>query len=324
MRRSDPLADALGILADLDMPRGQRNERTALCLLALAGMTPSTRWRDATAPLMGITPIVAFCETHYGRHYAPNSREAFRRRSIHQLVQAGVVQRNPDDLERPVNSPHTVYQLTPEALVLLQSYGMDTWSARLAAFLEMQPALRTRYEWEREQARVPVTLPDGQRIALSPGDHSALMGAIIQLFCPRLVPGGRVIYVGVTGDRLGYYDRGLARELGLADDLVKFPDVIVYDARRRWLLLIEAVTSHGPVDPKRHIELVELFSGSGLPIVFVSAFESRATMARFVMQIAWETVVWVADAPSHLVHFDGDRFLEPSEPGQSPALPETE
>jgi len=118
--------------------------------------------------------------------------------------------------------------------------------------------------------------------------------------------------VGDTGEKLGYYDSALAQQLGIeADSHGKFPDVIVYDTTRRWLLLIEAVTSHGPVDPKRHIELLELFRDVSVPLLFVTAFQSRATMARFVTQIAWETEVWVAESPSHLVHFDGDRFLGP-------------
>jgi len=37
------------------------------------------------------------------------------------------------------------------------------------------------------------------------------------------------------------------------------PDVIVYHSAKDWLLLVEAVTSHGPVDAKRRSELMHLF-----------------------------------------------------------------
>jgi hypothetical protein len=76
-------------------------------------------------------------------------------------------------------------------------------------------------------------------------------------------------------------------------------------------LLIESVTSHGPVDGKRHAELAKLFSPAKAGLVYVTAFPSRDLMARYLSDISWETEVWIADAPSHLIHFNGERFLGP-------------
>jgi adenine-specific DNA-methyltransferase len=78
-------------------------------------------------------------------------------------------------------------------------------------------------------------------------------------------------------------------------------------------VLIEAVTSHGPVDIKRHNELKHLFRGSKAGLVFVTAFESRKAAFKYLTQIAWETEVWCADEPDHLIHFNGERFLGPYE-----------
>ncbi len=89
------------------------------------------------------------------------------------------------------------------------------------------------------------------------------------------------------------------------------PDVVLHWAAKNWLLLVEAVTSHGPVDGKRHGELANLFAGCNAGLVYVTAFPNRAVMARYLAEIAWETEVWVADAPSHLIHFNGERFLGP-------------
>ena len=50
---------------------------------------------------------MSWVREHYGKEYAPNTRETFRRETMHQFVQAGIVQRNPDKPDRPVNSPHT-------------------------------------------------------------------------------------------------------------------------------------------------------------------------------------------------------------------------
>ena len=74
---------------------------------------------------------------------------------------------------------------------------------------------------------------------------------------------------------------------------------------------MESVTSHGPVDGKRHAELAQLFAESTAGLVFVTAFPDRVVMSQYVGEIAWETEVWVADAPSHLIHFNGVRFLGP-------------
>ena len=91
------------------------------------------------------------------------------------------------------------------------------------------------------------------------------------------------------------------------------PDLIYYE-KRNWLVLIEAVTSHGPVDPKRREELKQLFEGCSAGLVFVTAFLTRRAMVEYLDDISWETEVWVAEAPSHLIHFNGERFLGPYPP----------
>ena len=160
--------------------------------------------------------------------------------------------------------------------------------------------------------KLPVKLATGETIRLSPGDHSELIKAIIGEFAPRFVPGGALIYAGDTGEKWGYFDKELLAKLGVElDGHGKMPDVVLYYPERGWLLLVESVTSHGPVDAKRHDELVRLFARSRAGLVFVTAFPSRAVMTRYLGEIAWETEVWVADAPSHLIHFNGARFLGP-------------
>ena len=89
------------------------------------------------------------------------------------------------------------------------------------------------------------------------------------------------------------------------------PDVVIYYTDKNWLILVEAVTSHGPVDGKRREELEQLFRGSTAGLVYVTAFPNRAVMKGYLPDISWETGVWVASAPTHLIHFDGVRFLGP-------------
>lgn len=100
--------------------------------------------------------------------------------------------------------------------------------------------------------------------------------------------------------------------LGISlDAAAKMPDVVIHDVKRNWLVLIEAVTSAGPVDGKRRAELKQLFKNSAAGLVFVTAFETRKAMQAFLGQISWESEVWIAEAPEHLIHFNGSRFLGP-------------
>jgi hypothetical protein len=139
-----------------------------------------------------------------------------------------------------------------------------------------------------------------------------LIRDIIESFAARFAPGAVLIYAGDTGEKWGYFEEELLAELGvIVEGHGKMPDVVLHYPDRDWLLLVESVTSHGPVDGKRHAELAKLFASSTAGLVYVTAFPNRSVMSRYLGEIAWETEVWVADAPSHLIHFNGERFLGP-------------
>ncbi|HCB9559954.1 TPA: BsuBI/PstI family type II restriction endonuclease [Escherichia coli] len=310
--QNDYIEAAQQIITSLGLPRAQQNERSALCLLALLNLTPGKAWADAENPLVGITPIMNWVREHYGKVYAPNTRETFRRQSMHQFCAAGVALYNPDKPDRPVNSPKAVYQIEPAALSMLRTFGSPAWHDSLATYLAERETLVTRYAKEREQNRIPVEIAAGQQITLSPGEHSELIRAIIEDFAPRFAPGSVLVYAGDTGEKWGYFDAPLLAGLGVdVDSHGKMPDVVLHFTAKNWLLLVESVTSHGPVDGKRHAELARLFAGSTAGLVYVTAFPNRSIMGRYLGEIAWETEVWVADAPSHLIHFNGVRFLGP-------------
>ncbi|ELC3736969.1 restriction endonuclease [Escherichia coli] len=301
--QNDYIEAAQQIIASLGLPRAQQNERSALCLLALLNLTPGKAWADAENPLVGITPIMNWVREHYGKVYAPNTRETFRRQSMHQFCAAGVALYNPDKPDRPVNSPKAVYQIEPAALSMLRTFGSPAWHDSLATYLAERETLVTRYAKEREQNRIPVEIAAGQQITLSPGEHSELIRAIIEDFAPRFAPGSVLVYAGDTGEKWGYFDAPLLAGLGVdVDSHGKMPDVVLHFTAKNWLLLVESVTSHGPVDGKRHAELARLFAGSTAGLVYVTAFPNRSIMGRYLGEIAWETEVWVADAPSHLMN----------------------
>jgi type II restriction enzyme len=312
MRKETKLSQARAILTDLDLPKEQRNERAAHCLLALLNLTPGRKWGNAQSPMIGITPIMDWVRTHYGKDYAPNTRETVRRQSMHQFGYAGICLYNPDRPERPVNSPHAVYQVAPELLDVLRAYNTARYKAKLAAYRSVQPTLAEMYAKRRKMAMVPLKVQEGTEIQLSAGAHSVLIKQIVEEFAPRFVSGGRLAYVGDTGDKYGYFDADLLGQLCVVlDGHGKLPDVVIYSEANNWLFLVESVTSHGPIDSKRHAELERLFAGCSAGLVYVSAFPNRRVFLKYIEAIAWETEVWIADAPSHMIHFNGAKFLGP-------------
>jgi len=308
------ISDASKILSLLGLPKAQQNERSALCLLAILNLPTNVPWGKSENPLIGITPIMDWVREHYQKNYAPNTRETIRRQTMHQFVAAGLALYNPDKPDRPVNSPKAVYQVAPEALELLRYWETADWDVALEEYLSQKETLADQYAKVREQVLVPVTVAPGKVVKMSPGAHTDLIRDIIHDFAERFAPGSKLIYAGDTGEKLGYFDEDSLKELGVeVDKKGKMPDVVLHDTDRNWLLLVEAVTSHGPVDGKRHAELAELFKHSQAGLVYVTAFPNRSIMAKYLSEIAWETEVWSADAPSHLIHFNGVRFLGPYE-----------
>lgn len=251
---------------------------------------------------------------HYGRRYAPNSRETVRRQTVHQFLHGGLILQNPDQPDRPVNSGKTTYQVNSFALDLLRSFGGRNWPLALRRYQVRVETLTERWAKERQLQRIPVVLPDGADLTLSPGGQNVLIAALVKDFCPVFTPGGRVLYVGDADEKFAVYDREVLEGLGVTiEEHGKMPDLVVHYIERDWLELIEAVTSHGPVDTKRHEELQSLFAGSTAGLVFVTSFLDRRTLAKYIGDISWETEVWVAESPTHLIHFNGDRFLGPYE-----------
>ncbi len=305
--------EALGILTALGLPTAQQNERSALTLLALLDLKPGTAWVNAGSPLRGITQMMDFFSKHYGKTYKPNTRESVRRQTVHQFLGAGIIIANPDKPNRPINSGRTVYQIEPAVLEVIQCFGTDEFDRCLRAHLINIETLQKKYAQEREMNRIPVELPNGQTFTLSPGGQNVLISKVISEFCERFTPGGSVLYVGDADEKWMVFDEASFRKLGVTVDAHgKMPDVVIYFKERDWLVVIEAVTSHGPIDPKRQAELKTLFAPYKDKLVFITAFLTRKDLTKFLGQISWETEVWVADSPDHLIHFNGQRFLGPA------------
>jgi adenine-specific DNA-methyltransferase len=255
--------------------------------------------------------IISIFSSQYAKKYAPNTRETVRRQTVHPFIDAGLIVVNPDNIERPVNSRKTVYQIEDSALELLRTFKTDEWDKNLSTYLASIETLKTKYAQERLKARIEVNIP-GKVIALSPGGQNILIEKIINDFCPRFTPSSNIIYVGDTDEKFVHFDESALLQLGIKIDTHgKMPDIIIHFLAQNWLVLIEAVTSHGPIDAKRKTELESLFKNSKIPLVMVTAFLNRKAMKKYLPEISWETDVWVAEDATHLIHFNGEHLLQP-------------
>jgi hypothetical protein len=306
------IQEARNLLDALGMDAERSNERSALVLLSLVGLRPDDPWSTAANPMLGTRAIMDWIRDNYEKGYAPNTRETIRRFTLHQFAEAQLVAQNPDQPGRPINSPKWNYQVTTEALSVIQTYGTHEFSQNLADYLDILPGLKSQYAAAREMARIPLTLPDGSEFTLSPGGQNVLLKQMIEQFCPRFTPGAELLYIGDADEKWALFERDRLAQLGVVVDAHgKMPDLVVYMADRNWLVLLEAASSHGPVDSKRYGELASLFAGSTAGLVYVSCFPDRAEFRKYVEKIAWESEIWCADHPTHMIHYNGERFLGP-------------
>jgi len=307
------IEEAQQILEELGLPEAQQNEISALTLLALCNIEENDDWSSSEKISLGVSKgIMNFMSDKYGKVYAPNTRETVRRQVLHQFVQAGIADYNPDEPDLPVNSPRAHYAISDAALKVIKSYGTKYWSKAHKEFIDQVGELKEKYLKKRDLLRIPVKLPNGSEFHLSPGNHNEVQAAIIHEFATRFAHNSNVLYLGDTEKKTLHIDKVKLEELGIPiDEHSKLPDVVIFDESKNWLYLIEAVTSHGPMTPKRIEELNDLLKRCKSGKIFVTAFPDFHEFRKHIGEIAWETEVWIMEIPDHMIHYDGDRFLGP-------------
>ncbi len=245
---------------------------------------------------------------YFQKSYAENSRETFRRQTLHQLEQAGIVDKNPSDPLRATNSPKTDYAVSETALTVVREFGAAGWKRAVGEFRSHQGSERTASR-RRKRGTIAVTLSEGKVLRFSPGKHNELQGLVLTVFRQRFCPDATVLYVGDTSNKLLHVNAKMAADLRIRiSKHDKLPDIIMFDAKKRELLIVEVVTSHGPVSRKRFIELEEWISGCAVDRIYVSAFPDFTEFKRHLDDLAWDTEAWIAQEPSHLVHYNGPKF----------------
>jgi hypothetical protein len=278
--------EAKQILQEIGMAKEQQNERSAWSLLALLNITPEKHWSDAECISIGITPIMEFIGKYYrSTPYKPNTRETIRRQTMHQFVEAGIAVENPDNPERPINSPDWRYQISAQALQLFRTYKSSQWKRQLKIFLSKNQSLTEEFVKHRGQSKLKLCLGNNT-LKLTSGKHSQLTIDVIEKFRSYFAAESDILYLGDTGNKLLHYDRQMFESLEITlNPHGNFPDIILYDRKKKWLLLIEVVTSHGHVNSQRHKALSKIVKNSTVGLVFITAFPDKTTMKKYVGDI---------------------------------------
>ncbi len=309
VKNMDKIKEAIGILRYLQVPKKQQNERSALCLLAMLSIKGNNAWSGAERKLIRIHDIMQFINQNYNKTYAENSRETFRRQTLHQFEQDGLVERNPDE-PRPTNSPNTLWAVHNDALKLIKTYGTKEWNKGLNEYLNKKGKNVKDYYAHKKEYMYSINI-HGKTITLSHGGHNKLQLDIVNEFREKFCKDAEILYLGDTANKMLYLNEEYLQKLKVyITKHDKLPDVILYDEKKNNLFLIEAVTFHGPVSQKRQVELEEFFKDCKSKKVYVSAFPNFTEFKRHISEIAWETEVWVAEIPEHMIHFNGDKFLK--------------
>lgn len=307
----DKLETAKSLLKQIGMPVKQQSRMCALTLLAMANVRKSTPWSKATNKWIRIHDIIAFAAKCYGITYAENSRETFRKQALHPFRTAALI----EDNGLATNSPNYRYRLTDEFLKVVQEqFNRSTASKQgvaLQRFMSDHESLSEIYASKKQMQKMPVRI-NQQEFTFSPGKHNELQKAIIEEFAPRFAPNSECLYVGDTIQKDLVKNVEKLSELGFEITLHdKMPDVVLYREDKNWIYFIESITSVGPMDPKRIVEIEAMTKNVTAGKIYISAFADFSTFRKFSEQLAWETEVWIADMPDHMIHLNGDKFLGP-------------
>ena len=301
----DRITETRELLTTLGLPKAQQSDICVLTILGMANIKPNTPWSEATNEWLRIHDIIGFANANFSVNYAENSRETFRKQALHHFRTAAIV----EDNGKSTNSPNYRWRLTKEFVDILQNIGKS--DVPLKAFLKNHERLVDIYASKKIMEKMPVKI-NGQDFTFSPGPHNELQKAIIEEFAPRFAPNSECLYVGDTTEKDLVKNVAKLRKLGFEITLHdKMPDVVLYREDKNWIYFVESVTSVGPMDPKRLVEIGQMTENVTSGMIFVTAFLNFKTFKKFSEKLAWETEVWIADMPDHMIHLNGDKFLGP-------------
>ena len=300
------LEEAKNILNELKVPSKQQSDLCGYVILAMADIKKNDEWANATNKWIRIHDVIAFIRDFYEVSYAENSRETFRKQAMHHFRNAAFI----EDNGKATNSSNYRYRLTDEMLLLVKTFQSNQWEEQKNNFLKSHQNLIDLYSSKKAVRKMPVKI-NGDDFTFSPGKHNQLQKLIIEEFAPRFAENSECLYVGDTIQKDLVKNEEKLRELGFEITLHdKMPDVVLYSEDKNWIYFIESVTSVGAMEPKRIKEIEKMTENVSAGKIYVTAFLDFKTFKKFSETLAWETEVWIADMPDHMIHLNGDKFLE--------------
>ena len=301
------LEEAKRILRELKVPLKQQSDLCGYVILAMADIKKDDKWANATNKWIRIHDVIAFIREFYEVSYAENSRETFRKQAMHHFRNAAFI----EDNGKATNSPNYRYRLTDEMLLLVKTIQSNLWEKQKNNFLKSHQNLIDLYSSKKAVRKMPIKI-NGSDFTFSPGKHNQLQKFIIEEFAPRFAENSECLYVGDTIQKDLVKNEEKLKELGFEITLHdKMPDVVLYSEDKNWIYFVESVTSVGAMEPKRIKEIEEMTENVSAGKIYVTAFLDFKTFKKFSESLAWETEVWIADMPDHMIHLNGDKFLGP-------------
>lgn len=309
--------DMLDILNSTGVPldnlSDRRKERMVLALLAVGNIKNSFSEVLTTNDnyFLKTRDIIEFENKYYSENISSGSYDDIRRKDLILLVSAGIVFNSCMLEEKATNNPTRGYGLNPLFASLIKAYGKSNWEVELNKFLFENKSLKEEMEHRRNLQKIPVALPSGENIELSFGEHNVLQKEIVENFLTKFGFNSQVLYIGDTTNKFLYKDDKKLEELKCFNiKHEELPDVIAYSKDKNLLFLCEAVHSAGPMSEIRVRKLKEQLNKCTAEIIFITAFLTKKDFKKWILDIAWETEVWIAETPEHMVYFNGYKFLE--------------
>ena len=307
--------EALHVLVSLGIPSDgtpRRLERMALGFLAVVNVKESKDWSNAQDETQGRSlrtrELIDYINTHFGEKISRGSYDDIRRKDLKLPVLGEIIIQTKPKSAR--NDSTRGYALSADYAPLIRQFGQSNWEQQVEEFLRERKTLADKLSVTRQLPMLPVRLPSGLSLEFTPGKHNELQKAIIEEFLPRYGYGAEMLYVGDTANKFLFLEKEKLDALNFFELAHgELPDIIAFSQQKNWLYLIEAVHSSGPISDIRLLELKKLTTECTADIIYITAFLTKDTFRKFSNQIAWETEVWIAQAPDHLIHFDGEKFL---------------
>lgn len=306
----------LDVLGDVGIPVNgtpRRLEKMAMACLAVGDI--KTEFAEAKSAsdsrFLTTREIISYENANYGENISPGSYDDIRRKDLLLLVQARIVLNSSSFDSQATNNPTRGYALNPLFADLIKCYGTTKWKKSLVKYKKQVELLKDELERKRNLEKIPVKLPSGVELELSAGEHNVLQKCIVEDFLTRFGLGAEVLYIGDTSDKFLYKNGEVLKQIGFFTlEHEELPDVVAYCREKNLLFLIEAVHSAGPMSEIRVRKLKKQMEKCTAIPVFVTCFLDKKEFRKWVTEIAWETEVWIADSPEHMIHYNGFKFLE--------------